>query len=181
MKVIAKVLISLIVIVILIGAVAMIYAFIDNGQRNFYIQYGNEKISYKLDDISLQKNAYNIFFCKNLLAISDDATKATNYTVSVVVIDDAFADIDFSAMKMDGIPTNSFLTTDVTDAFDIYIDSGYFIIYLPSTLTPKTVLNKVYPNVNITGAPNIDLYEKDYFYIQVYSEEEQSTITIGFH
>ncbi len=180
MKAIGKVLISFVVIIVLFGAIGMIYAFINNGQKNVFVQYGNEKISYKTENLELDKNTYNVFFCKNVLAISGETTKATNYTVSIVANEEAFADCDFSMMKMDGIPTNSFLATDVTAAFEIHVDNGYFLLYLPETLTVDFVLSRVYPRAEITGVPDINLYEKDYFSILVYSEQEKSTITISF-
>lgn len=176
-----SVVIGIVFIAVLIGAVGMAIAFIENGQKNFYVQFGNEKISYKTENKVLQKDAYNIFYCKNILGITDETSKADNFTVSVYANDKAFAACDFSTMKMDGIPTNTFLATDCTAAFDITIYDGYFILYLPKTLSAATVLHKIYPNSNITNIPEIDLYEKDYFYISVYSEQEQATVTIGFH
>lgn len=176
-----SIILRVVLVVVLLGVIGMVFAFMNNGQKNFYVQYGNEVISYKAENKELQKNAYNIFYCKNVLAISDETAKAENFTVSVIANEKAFADCDFSSMKMDGVPTNSFLATNVTAAFDITIGDGFFVLYLPETLTAETVLRKVYPDSTITGIPEINLYEKDYFSILVYSEQEQSTVTIGFH
>ncbi len=176
-----SVVLRVIIVILIIGVVGMVFAFMNNGQKNFYVQYGNENISYKTENKELQKNAYNVFFCKNVLAVSDEMAKADNFTVTIIANEKAFAGCDFSSMKMDGIPTNSFFATDCTAAFDISICDGFFILYLPEMLTVETVLNKVYPKVEITGVPEINLYEKDYFLILVYSEQEKSTVAIGFH
>ena len=176
-----SVIFRVIVVILIIGVVGMVFAFMNNGQKNFYVRYGNENISYKTENKELQKNAYNVFYCKNVLAVSNEMSKADNFTVTIMANEKALSGCDFSSMKMDGIPTNSFFATDVTVAFDITIGNGYFTLYLPETLTAETVLNKVYPEVEITGIPEINLYEKDYFSILVYSEQEKSTVTIGFH
>lgn len=176
-----SVVLRVIIVILIIGVVGMVFAFMNNGQKNFYVQYGNENISYKTENKELQKNAYNVFYCKNVLAVSDETAKADNFTVTIMANEKAFADCDFSSMKMDGIPTNSFLATDCTAAFDIEIYDGYFTLYLPETLSAVTVLKKVYPESEFVGVPEINLYEKDYFSILVYSEQEKSTVTIGFH
>lgn len=180
-KTIVSVVLRIVLIVLLFGAVGMTFAFINNGQKNFYVQYGNETISYKTENKELQKNAYNLFYCKNILAVSDETAKANNFTVTILPNEKAFAGCDFSSMKMDGIPTNSFLAPDCTSAFDISIYDGCFTLYLPETLTAETVLNKVYPESEFVGVPEINLYEKDYFLILVYSEQDKTTVTIGFH
>lgn len=176
-----SVILRVVLVVVLLGVIGMVFAFMNNGQKNFYVQYGDEVISYKAENKELQKNAYNIFYCKNVLAVSDETAKADNFTVSVMANEKVFADCDFSSMKMDGVPTNSFLATDVTAAFDITIGDGCFVLYLPETLTAETVLKKVYPDSALTGVPDINVYEKDYFFIVVYSEMEKATVTIGFH
>ena len=180
-KTIMSVILRIVLIVLLLGVVGMAFAFINNGQKNFYVQYGNETISYKAENKELQKNALNVFYCKNVLAVSDETAKADNFTVTVIANEKAFSGIDFSSMKMDGIPTNSFLATDCTAAFDISISDGCFTLYLPETLTAESVLKKVYSESEFVGVPEINLYEKDYFLILVYSEQDKTTVTIGFH
>ena len=58
-----------IIFAVVIGAVTLIIAFVNNGAKNFYVQYGDEKISYKTENIELPKDAYSLFYCKNVFGL----------------------------------------------------------------------------------------------------------------
>lgn len=180
-KTIISVIVYGIIIVIILGVIALVIAFVNNGQKNFYVQYGNEKISYKVDNAELPKNATTLFYCKKILGITDKQEKAKNFTVSIVANEKAFADYDFSGYTVDGKVKDFFRGTELTKGMDIQICDGYFMLYLPETLTLQSVLEKVYPDSTVEGVPEINLYEKDYLQLVVYSEEEKATVTIGFH
>lgn len=180
-KTIISVVVYGIIIVIILGVIALVIAFVNNGQKNFYVQYGDEKISHKIENVELPKNATSLFYCKNVLGLSDKQEKAKNFTVLVAANEKAFADHDFSGYTVDGKAKDFFRGTELTKGMDIQICDGYFMLYLPDALTLQSVLEKVYPDSTVKGVPEINLYEKDYLQLVVYSEEEKATVTIGFH
>ena len=178
---IISVFLSIVFVAVVLALIGMLFAFTNNGSKNFYVQYGSETISSEVENEELQKNAYNIFYCKNILGVTEESSKVKNFTVKVLTNEKAFSTCDFSTVRIDDKEVKLFHDSDVTSVFDIYVGDGYFSLYLPEQLTVELVLNKVYPDSEITGVPNIDLYEKDYFTLVIYSVQEKSTISIGFH
>ena len=168
-----------IIFAVVIGAVTLIIAFVNNGAKNFYVQYGDEKISYKTENIELPKDAYSLFYCKNVFGLTDKTEKAKNFTVQIVFNENNMKDCDMTEFAVDG-KALEFYRIDFTDYFDIKLYDGYFTVYLPFALTLGELLSVVYPNSTVTGFTDIDLYEKDRLSIVVYSEEEQATVTINF-
>lgn len=180
-KTIVSVIVYGIIIVAILGVIALVLAFVNNGQKNFYVQYGNEKISRKTENVELPKNATSLFYCKNVLGLSDKQEKAKNFTVKIQANAETLADYDFSGFIVDGKNKDFFRATDLTKGFDISIADGCFSLSLPETLTMQQVLEKVYSGAVVEGVPEINLYAKDYLFIVVYSEEENTTVMIGFH
>ncbi len=169
------------IFVAILGVIALVFAFINNGQKNFYVQYGDEKISYKKENVELPKNATSLFYCKNVLGLSDKQEKAKNFNVCIQANADALADYDFSGFVVGEKNIDFFRATDLTKGFDVQIGDGYFSLYLPETLTLQSVLEKVYAGSTVSGVPEINLYEKDYLQIVVTSEIEKANVTICFH
>lgn len=177
-KTIVSVIVYGIIIVAILGVIALVLAFVNNGQKNFYVQYGNEKISYKAENVELPKNATTLFYCKNVLGLSDKQEKATNFTVRIEPNQKLIADFDFT---VDGKTKGFYGNLDLTQGLTIAKGEGYFSVYLPEELTLHQLLQACYPDSTVSGVPDINLYEKDYLSIVVYSEEEKATVTIWFH
>lgn len=175
-----SVIVYAVIFAVVIGAVALIIAFVNNGAKNFYVQYGDEKISYKTENVELPKDAYSLFYCKNVFGLTDKTEKAKNFTVQIVFNENNMKDCDMTEFAVDG-KALEFYRIDFTDCFNLKLYDGYFTLYLPQTLTLGTLLSVVYPDNAVTGFKDIDLYEKDRLSIVVYSEEEQATVTINFH
>lgn len=177
-KTIVSVIVYGIIIVAILGVIALVLAFVNNGQKNFYVQYGNEKISYKAENVELPKNATTLFYCKNVLGVTDEQEKAKNFTVRVEPNQKLIADFDFT---VDGKTKGFYGNLDLTQGLTIAKGEGYFSVYLPEELTLHQLLQACYPDSTVSGVPAINLYEKDYLSIVVYSEEENATVTIWFH
>jgi hypothetical protein len=161
-----------------VGVIVLVLAFVNNGQKNFYVQYGNEKISYKAENVELPKNATTLFYCKNVLGVTDEQAKANNFTVRIEPNQKLIADFDFT---VDGKTKGFYGNLDLTQGLTIVKGEGYFSVYLPEELTLHQLLQACYPDSMVSGVPDINLYEKDYLSIVVYSEEENATVTIWFH
>lgn len=177
-KTIVSVIVYGIIIVAILGVIALVLAFVNNGQKNFYVQYGNEKISYKAENVELPKNATTLFYCKNVLGVTDEQAKANNFTVRIEPNQKLIADFDFT---VDGKTKGFYGNLDLTQGLTIAKGEGYFSVYLPEELTLHQLLQACYPDSTVSGVPAINLYEKDYLSIVVYSEEENATVTIWFH
>ena len=180
-KTIISIVVYAVLLVVVLGVVAFVFAYINNGQKNFYVQYGDEKISHKLENVELEKNATSLFYCKNVLGITDKQEQATNFTVRVQANSEALSEYDFTGFTLDGKTKDFFKGTDITNGFDIQLGEGHFTLYLPETLTLMSVLEKVYPDAEIAGVPEVDLYAKECLSLIVYCDQEKATVTIGFH
>lgn len=173
-----SVIVYIVLLAVVVGVIALVYAFINNGQKNFYVQYGNEKISHKTENVELPKNATSLFYCRNILGVTDETEKAKNFTVRVEPNRELIPDFDFT---VDGKIKGFYGNLDLTKGFSLAKGDGYFALYLPDTLTLQTVLQATYGESVVEGVPELDLYEKEYLSIVVYSEEEDATVTIWFH
>ena len=56
----AKIVVYVLIVILFIGLVSGLVLFLDNGQSNYYLAYGNRQISRKATDIELPKNAYSM-------------------------------------------------------------------------------------------------------------------------
>lgn len=180
-KTIISIVVYGIIVVAILGVIALVLAFVNNGQKNFYVQYGNEKISRKITNVELPKNATTLFYCKNVLGVTDKQETAKNFTVKIQANAETLSEYDFSGFVVDGKNKDFFRATELTKGFNISVYNGCFSLFLPETLTLQTVLEKVYSGQSVEGVPDINLYEKDFLSIVVFSEEENATVIIGFH
>ena len=116
-KTIISIVVYAVLLVVVLGVVAFVFAYINNGQKNFYVQYGDEKISHKLENVELEKNATSLFYCKNVLGITDKQEQATNFTVRVQANSEALSEYDFTGFTLDGKTKDFFKGTDITNGF----------------------------------------------------------------
>lgn len=63
MKAFSKAITWLLVVVVLLGVFGLLYSFVGNGQRNFYVRYGNTPIPARADNYEFEKNAYTVIEC----------------------------------------------------------------------------------------------------------------------
>lgn len=169
-----------ILLVVAMGAMLLV-SFINNGQKNFYVEYDDQKISYKKENLILPKDKYSLFFCKNIFGITKATESVKHYSVRIEANPENINDFDFT---VDGATCSFYGMTgkaDVTPAFIIHKYDGYFMLVVPSDLTMQKILQSLYPNQTVADVPDINFYEKDCFNLLVTSEEESAVITIGFH
>ena len=78
-----KTFIQVAVYILLVAGVAAvvfyIYSFVKNGQQDFYVQYGAERISGETN-VELKKDAYSMFSCGKVLSFGEDSGVA-DFTV----------------------------------------------------------------------------------------------------
>lgn len=170
--------ISVLLLAVIAVAGVLIYLYVRNGQKNFYVQYGSEQIAFDAENIVLPKDTDNVFYCKNVLGYNRETENAKNFTVTVILDKDKLADFTF---EVDAEKKQLYDTVDVTQAFTIRIYDGYFTFRLPAKLTAYDLLQAMYPNKTVVNVPDIDLYEKDCLTLVVYSKDEDGAVTIGFH
>lgn len=175
MKTIGKFITWVLVVVVLAGAIGLLYAFIGNGQRNFYVKYGNTTVPVRADNYVFEKNATTVIQCGTVTG------QKVGYDVKVTFNS---KDIPNTAFDLNGTPADfkyELYGYDCTALFDVKTYDDYFTLYVPQDLTLTDILQSKYPNDGITNVTETDLWAKDYFTISVTDKVELRTVTISFH
>ncbi|GHV02054.1 hypothetical protein FACS1894211_12820 [Clostridia bacterium] len=147
--------------------------FINNGQKNFYVQYGSAELS-GTENLILPLNANSIFYCKYVVP------NAQGYNVKIVP-SEHLVGLDF---KLNG-EWNMFRNdTDLTAGFDLVKCDGYFILTLDHVGVTGGglygILGFVYGYDAISDVPDLNLREKAYFTIAVTSHNNDTAVNINF-
>lgn len=83
-KIITYIIVTVAIIAVLAAIGFFVYNFVRNGQKSFYLSYGNEKILAGTSEIELPSNTTVFFTGRTIAGVSDESTQVENYTVSVV-------------------------------------------------------------------------------------------------
>ena len=175
MKAFSKAITWLLVVVVLLGVFGLLYSFVGNGQRNFYVRYGNTPIPARADNYEFEKNAYTVIECGTLTG------QKVEYSVTVTFdTKDNFE----TAFNLNDNPTNykyELYGYDCTELFNVAIYDDCFMFYIPQDLTVAKILQHRYPDDTITGVTEVDLWVKDYFVLTVTDKVECKSTVISFH
>ena len=171
--------ISIILIVILIvGLVVGLVFFINNGQNNFYIEYGGQQVTYELSNVDLEEGSYSVFYVKNVFGDVINGVMPDKYEVTVSLNTKNLKNVEYTV----GNDLHHLHDLkDVSAPFVITKSQGYFTLYVPEELTLRSMLEKIYPSGNIILSEDLDLTAVDSFVLNVKSITENRTITVSFH
>lgn len=175
---IAKALSYFIVVLLIVLVIGGLFAFINNGQSNFYVQYGGRQISAKASEICLPKDFYSVFYVKNIFDMNVSDMSADDYTVEIVATDNMpNIDVDVDGVKDD------LRSLDFTPAFNVVKKDGYFTLFLlnEEKFTLQNVLERLYPDKQVSVSTGINIGELDCFCLRITSLAEEKTITVSFH
>ena len=164
--------------------IAILVMYLNNGERNFYVQYGDRKIAHNAENVELHKDEITVFYCKNILAVTPEQenVKAQDYEVTVQPNRKALQDFSFTVDR----ERQRFYGSDIDygAGFDVSTHDGFFTVYMPKDYTMSEYLNRIYGKT-VTSADielsEIKLYEKDCFTLSVRYIPDNSTVTISFH
>ena len=174
---IVKVISYALIAVVLIGVIFGLVSFLDNGQSNYYVEYGNSQISQSQIGVELPKNAYSVFYPKSVFSV-ESAVPTDDYTVAIKLAKDYVLDMGF---KVDGVSKNLYDDIDFSSAFLFTKKDGYFSIFVRDNYTIAEILQAVYPDKKVEVTDNLTLWETDCFQIEITFLLENKTVTISFH
>lgn len=175
MKTFSKIITYVLIVAVLLGVFGLLYAFIGNGQRNFYVQYGNTSVPPRADNYVFEKNAYTMVYCGTLTG------KKVEYSVAITFNTHNISDTSYS---LDGKSMNykyDLYGYDCTELFNVTVADDYFTFYVPQDLTIAEILQTKYPENKISDVTEIDLWAKDYFVLTVTDKVEHRSTAISFH
>lgn len=173
----AKIVVYVLIVILFIGLVSGLVLFLDNGQSNYYLAYGNRQISRKATDIELPKNAYSMFKVKSVLS-SKNSVSFDDYEVNIYLDKDNVPDIGYT---VDGIKYGLHGEIDFSQAFTVNKQDDYFMLYIPANYSLPQILQACYPDKTIVVDEYIPLWKKDCFQIVVTFLSENKTIAVSFH
>lgn len=161
------------IIVLLVGALGLIYKFTDGLQtdfRTFYIVYDDEVIVSQARNMYFLSETEQSFKVKHL-GVEDDEENP----FSVKILPYCASDDDF-IYKSDGVEYLYSDIGDLTECFDIQVSTEEIVITMPKSM--KDVLKAKHPDTEIDID---DLFGagKEYFCMEVSAEDGQ-TIKVYF-
>lgn len=175
----ARVLSTVIIAVLIIALIGGLVLFINNGQSNFYVEYGGQRISLESSNIELQKGGYTVFNVKNVFGDDINGASKNDYTVTISLAREKVPDIEFT---VDDELYGLYGVKDFSPAFRIAKNDGFFTVYIPQNLTIEEILQTCYPDKEISvDEDGVTLWETDCFVLNVKSIKENKTIAIAFH
>ena len=168
-----------ILLVAALGAVAFyVYMFVQNGQHDFYVRYGEEKISGE-KSVELCKDGWSFFSCEKVLSFGD-ASEASNFTVSVEFnpsVDNGIKDFKVGD-KYKSIDKEQ---PDFSEVFNLQVTDNGFRLYFPSSFkTMKDTFEAYYSGQSVSEFPEIILSNDYYFRLVVFEKSENVTVYIPF-
>lgn len=176
---VAKIISAVIIVALVIALILGLVLFLNNGQSNFYVEYGGQRISTELANIELSKGGYTVFNVKNVFGDVINGTPKDDYAVTVSLVQKNIPDVEFAV----GEDTYSlYEVKDFSSAFSITKTDGAFTVYIPQSLTITEILQACYPDKQVSiDNGSVSLWATDCFVLNVKYIPENKTITIAFH
>lgn len=184
-----KKVITTIIYVLLFAAaicgIAILIIYLNNGESNFYVVYGDTKIAHNVESLELRKDEISIFHCRKILGVTPEQEHviAKDYAVTVQPNRKALPAFTFS---VDGEARQKFYddNIDYGAGFSLSKHDGLFAVYMPIDYTMADYLARIY-GTPVTSADvelsEIKLYEKDCFVLNIRFIPDNTVTTISFH
>jgi hypothetical protein len=169
---------SYVVVILLLAAICGCLAYFTNGFtsdfKTFYVESNGNTYLSNTSGYILSAEKENRFDVK--YTFSALSKEVNGYSVKIVPNVTNETDFDFKV----GDDVYSFgAEPDLTKGFDIVYYDDYFII--DGNYSMQSVLNKLYPESVVTFEENEVKWDEDLYTLLVYSYNEKSIISIGFH
>lgn len=149
--------------------IAYLIVFINNGQKTFYVQYGETEIRNKAENVELPTNELLVFECKNSMGLGAE------YNVKIF-----FA--EKFEYKVNNVLSSSSELDDISDNFNLVKNKDFFTLFIDKNLTVEKILKTFYSGKTVSSVPSVDLTKNDYFTLIVTSaNNEKDIIKISFH
>lgn len=169
-----RLILVILLIALLLGVVGMLYAFIGNGQRNFYVKFGDEILASEKKNVEFDKNKVYVFYCGTFSGHTVD------YETQIFVNVQNIENFDFS---VDGNRKNfkSDMTEyDCSGVFNLVKGETCFYLCVPNDLTLFDIVKSKYPDNELANIPNIPLKTANSFVLTVTDGVEKTKTEIYF-
>lgn len=163
---------------LLVIAAAGLVAYFTNGFTNdfktFYIERDGTPYLNDTSELLLSPEAENRFDVKYTFGLLN--SEMTGYSLKIVPNISNGNDFDFT---VDGEVYSFGAESDLTSGFEITYYEDYFVIN--GDYTMQSVLERLYPESEVSfNAEDVDM-SMDYFLLQIYSYNDEALISIAFH
>lgn len=174
-KILSYVLISLAIVAVITGTVYFVYNFIRNGQKSFYVTYGETKIQAgSIVGLELPENETVFFTGRTVAGVGDENTQVENFTVSVVPLE-SLTGVTYT---VDGKEEKLSSDLDFSETFKVNKTGATFSVFVPAKLDLKAAIAQA-TGKDVTSVSNLPDGKTDYFVIRVHYEPENTTVLIG--
>lgn len=174
-KILSYVLVSLAIVAVITGTVYFVYNFIRNGQKSFYVTYGETKIQAgSIVGLELPENETVFFTGRTVAGVGDENTQVENFTVSVVPLE-SLTGVTYTADGKEESLTNEL---DFSNVFRVTKDGATFSVFVPAQLDLKAAIAQA-TGKDVTSVSNLPEGRTAYFVIRVHYEPENTTVLIG--
>ena len=174
-KAITYIIVTVAILAVLAAIGYFVYNFVRNGQKSFYLSYGNEKILAGTSEIELPSNTTVFFTGRTIAGVSDESTQVENYTVSVVPTQKLVTAIRYRV----GEEKETYLSgdTDFSKAFRVSKKGANFSVFIPVELELRAAISEAIGKdlSSVTGTPTD---KGNYFELRVVYAAENATVII---
>lgn len=174
-KVVSGIIYALLILALLggIGFVATFTNGFTDSFKSFYVEYNGQSI---MSDTQLMLPCGEELRFDTKYVFEDIGQKG-DYKVKIVT--NANSDTTFDYL-VDGVPYAYLSDKDITHAFDVKLEDGYFTLTLPQGVTLQSILDKVYEGQEVEIEDNVNERNKCYYAMIVSSYDESVSYRIEF-
>lgn len=169
-----SVIVYIALLAVVAGAIAIAFAFVNNGQQNFYVQYGNQKILTEKKDVIFEKNVCYVFSCLTVTG------QPVDYDVQIFLNVKTIAGFDFS---VDGVRKNfrsDMAEYDCGELFHVVKSDTHFVLSVPDALTLQQIIQTKYADKTVSDVPEHTAWENNSFILTVTDSIERTRTQIYF-
>lgn len=163
----------------LLSVIGIFIAYLNNGQKSFYVQLGTDKI-YNDCVLPCATGEYKVFYVKNSLSVTDEQSSDIDYSVKVVLDVALLKEQGFDSYKVED-NLFSLEEVDVTEFFDVRVEDNRFLFKLAEDLTLSKILAKKHDvsESAIIDVPGLDLFIKPFMILTVINNTDGTCINFG--
>ena len=174
-KVVSGIIYALLILALLgcIGFVATFTNGFTDSFKSFYVEYNGQSI---MSDTQLMLPCGEELRFDTKYVFEDIGQKG-DYKVKIVTNSNSDTTFDY---LVDGVPYAYLSDKDITHAFDILHEDGYFTLTLPQGITLQSILDKVYEGQDVEIEDSVDERNKCYYAMIVSSYDESVSYRIEF-
>lgn len=163
-----------VLLILLIAVLIITYAYVGNGQQNFYVLYGNKAVASETKGVVFEKDITYVYNCGTVTG------QAVAYDVRVYVNVNSVENFDFSVDDYKKNFKTDFAVYDCTKLFDIKKYDKYFSITVTREISLLELIQAKYPDKEIAGVPDMILQSENSFILTITDGAEGTKTQIYF-